>query len=154
MNRHLYHLLLPLLLLCSGCTLFRTPGKEENTQRFSYINQTRFHTITASGKFVCLIDKERPPAQQAIRDMIKIAEQAALTVEFRTVSHSLRIPSLLRAGKADAALGNYKTSDAQEKQLDCLTIRNALCLLRKDDTEWKRLLASGIAILDTPDEKK
>jgi hypothetical protein len=143
-----------MLLLCSGCTLFRPSGEQGNVPAYSYINQTRFHAITASGKFICLIDQERPPTQQTIRDIIKIAKRSALTVDFRPVPHSLRIPSLLRAGKADAALGNYKTSDAQEKQLDCLTIRNALCLLRKDDTEWKRLLASGIAILDTPDEKK
>ena len=154
MNRHLYQLLLPMLLLCSGCTLFRTPGKEENTKRYLYVNQTRFHTITASGKFVCLIDKERPPAQQTIRDMIKIAEQSALTVEFRTVTHSLRIPSLLRAGKADVAIGNYKINDATEKHLDYVNIRKAVCLLRKDDPDWKRLLTSGIAILDAPGEKK
>ena len=155
MNRYLYHLLLlPLLLTCSGCTLFHSSGEEENTQRYSYINQARYNTITASGKFVCLIDKERPPAQQTIRDMIKIAEQSALTVEFRTIPHSLRIPSLLRAGKADVAIGNYKINDAAEKHLDYVNIRKAVCLLRKDDPDWKRLLASGIAILDAPDKKK
>ena len=154
MNRPLYFLFLPLLLSCSGCTLFHSTVKKEDTQRYLYINQTRFHTITASGKFVCLIDKERPPAQQTIQDIIKIAEQSALMVEFRSVSHSLQIPALLRAGKADVAIGNYKAADAKEKHLDHLTIRKAVCLLRKDDPDWKKLLTSGVAILNTPSEKK
>ena len=154
MNRPLYQLLLPLLVVCSGCTLSHSSGETENTQRYLHINQIRFNTITASGKFVCLIDKERPPAQQTIQDIIKIAEQSALTVEFRSVPHSLHIPSLLRAGKADVAIGNYRTADAKEKHLDHLTIRKAVCLLRKDDPDWKRLLTSGIAILDAPGEKK
>ena len=154
MNRYRYYLLLPMLLLCSGCTLFRPSGEQENVPAYSYINQTRFHAITASGKFICLIDQERPPMQQTIRDIIKIAKRSALTVEFRPVPHSLRIPSLLRAGKGDLAIGNYKISDAAEKYLDHLNVGKAVCLLRKDDSDWKELLASGNAIPDTPDEKK
>lgn len=147
-------LLLPMLFSGAGCSLFQ-PGGEEKPPAHIVLNQNRLRTITASGKFICLIDEERPPAQQMIQDIIRIAERSALVVEFRPIPYSLRIPSLLRAGKADIAIGNYTVKDAGEKYLDHLTIReNMICLLRKDDTDWKKILASGIAIPDLPKQKK
>lgn len=142
-----------LLSLTAGCNLFTPYRNVEKTPMHIYLNQSRFNMITASGKFVCLIDQERPPAQDVIRDIIKIAEQSALTVEFRTIPYSLRVPALLRSGKGDVAIGNYTAQDAAEKHLDHLKIRNTICLLRKDDADWKKILAAGIAILAEPAEK-
>lgn len=143
----LFFLFIVLLLVCPGCSFNADVQKPRITPYQSYIARSRFQTIQGAGKFICLIDQERQPALETVQNIIKIAEQSALSVEFRNIPGSLRIPALLRAGKGDLAIGNYKAEDGIEKQLDVVKIGNAVCLLRQNDSDWKTILIQGASLI-------
>ena len=160
MNKRIYYFLVPViafsLFFCTGCFFFSDRKTDTAAQYQNYIPQNRYQSILASGKFICLIDQECPPGAQTIQNVIKIAENSALSVEFRNVPATLRIPALLRSGKGDLAIGSYTVKDSKEKHLDAIPVAGAICLLRQNDPEWKKILLSGADVLqsDVPADKK
>ena len=148
--------LLSLLVFSTGCHFFPRKKTQDITPYQTYIAQNRFQTIQSSGKFICLVDQERQPAIKTIQSVIKLAEQSALSVEFRNIPGTLRIPALLRSGMGDLAVGNYTVKDGRDKQLDVVKIGDAVCLLRQNDPEWKKILLQGAALIaeENPPDKK